>query len=366
MKRFSLTIVAPTSAAWGSWSEKIKQVQDFYKPVCLLDIKVKFTGLTIPFEKHPQLNKDPNAAPIWTVDRAWYDANISREDTDFVCLVVPNETHPGKVTVMGLMTGKDVGAWELTVYGNETDKLYILGSDKGNSLGWFIIHELAHAFYAMLGKRDVTHSYFNQKDAENPAVVWDPAKVLQDFTFPELPPEPPKTALQQAIDLLKAVLAILTGSGNTNEAKEIAQVIDILEHSPTPPKPDRLTLFCTAIKEHEGYFPPSPAYPTGSRAYRNKNPGNVKWVSGMALATGKDSGGFAIFATYEDGFEFLKRMVRNAATGKSWVYTPTMTILQFFEKYAPSSDNNNPRRYAEAVAARCGLSVTAQLRQVVE
>jgi len=58
-------------------------------------------------------------------------------------------------------------------------------------------------------------------------------------------------------------------------------------------KQSKLDLFCEAIKEHEGWYP-------GSRSYRNKNPGNIKYI-GQKRAVGQDSGGFCIFETYTDG-----------------------------------------------------------------
>ena len=47
--------------------------------------------------------------------------------------------------------------------------------------------------------------------------------------------------------------------------------------------------------------------------------------------------------------------MRNAAEGKMKSYKPTMTLLQFFSTYAPSSDNNDPAIYAKAVAKKLGV-----------
>ena len=104
-------------------------------------------------------------------------------------------------------------------------------------------------------------------------------------------------------------------------------------------------------------------HPT-SRASRNNNPGNLKFVA-QAEAKGKDAGGFAIFKTREDGIEALESQLVIAATGKSKVYSPDMTILQFFQKYAPAADKNNPKRYAEFVAGKLGVPVTTKIRELV-
>lgn len=121
---------------------------------------------------------------------------------------------------------------------------------------------------------------------------------------------------------------------------------------------DRLTKFCLAIQEHEGWYP-------GSHSYRNNNPGNIKYL-GQPEATGKDKSGFAIFPTYDAGFNYLKRMVANAASGKSQQYSSMMSILLYFKKYAPSEDNNDPTAYAKAVAARCGLSINDPIKRLLE
>lgn len=125
-----------------------------------------------------------------------------------------------------------------------------------------------------------------------------------------------------------------------------------------PPKPaSKLGAWADAIQTHEGWFP-------GSRSYRNNNPGNLRYV-GQKLAIGKDSANFCIFRTYQDGRSTLEQMLVNAATGKSSVYNPEMTLLDFFNKYAPSEDNNNPGAYAADVAKRIGVSVETQIKTLV-
>lgn len=124
--------------------------------------------------------------------------------------------------------------------------------------------------------------------------------------------------------------------------------------APLPaPKPKLLIPFCSAIRDYEGA--------PGDRNYRNNNPGNLRY-SGQPGTTGKDADGFAIFTTYQAGWNCLVTMVENAASGKSEVYKPTMTIKDFFHVYAPSSDNNNPDAYALFVAKR--LAVDAATYQI--
>ena len=108
---------------------------------------------------------------------------------------------------------------------------------------------------------------------------------------------------------------------------------------------------------HEGWSAPGISYPTGTRSYRNNNPGNIKYgeFAKSCGANGKDDNGFAKFESYLDGFNALKALVTNAATGKSSIYRPAMTLEQFFSKYAPSSDGKDPSFYARTVARKLGV-----------
>lgn len=126
--------------------------------------------------------------------------------------------------------------------------------------------------------------------------------------------------------------------------------------------PSKLDLWAQAIKEHEGWF-------IGSRSYRNNNPGNFKFSSvGYLEKYGnvkKDSGGFAIFPTYDQGWMYLTESLRIWATKGNSRYKPDMTITQFFKVYAPYSDGNDPVRYASAVAKKIGVSTFTQIKDLV-
>lgn len=156
--------------------------------------------------------------------------------------------------------------------------------------------------------------------------------------------------------------------------KEILGItLQQVEALPKPPveAPDRLKDFCLAIEAYEDYVLPGGKYrngkiaPTGSLSYRNKNPGNLKYV-GQLKATGRDAQGFAIFPTYEDGFNALQAMILGVVRGKSHVYKPTCTIYEFFAIYAPVSDHNNPKAYAEYVAKKVGVEPTVTLQTIIK
>lgn len=121
-------------------------------------------------------------------------------------------------------------------------------------------------------------------------------------------------------------------------------------------KKRRVEAFAEAIKIYEGYYPES-------RSFRNNNPGNLHYAQ-QPGATGADAGGLAIFSTYEFGWNALVHQLTIAINGMSQVYNPEMTFLEFFQKYAPSSDNNNPEKYAKFVAERLGLTIQDKIKEV--
>ena len=101
-----------------------------------------------------------------------------------------------------------------------------------------------------------------------------------------------------------------------------------------------------AIQQFEGYYP-------GSLSYRNKNPGNLRRGKGQ-IGVYKN---FAIFETYEDGFEALLHQLRLSATSTGPNYHHSMTLLEFFEVYAPEADSNQPNGYAAFVAQKLRVGI---------
>ena len=123
-----------------------------------------------------------------------------------------------------------------------------------------------------------------------------------------------------------------------------------------------LYAFCQAIEAHEVCVAPGvdPRYPQGTRAYFDKNPGNLKY-RGQAGTVAEDKDGFAVFSSVELGFVALANQVRLAISGKSVAYknpywnptvkaTVNMNFLDFFKVY-DSSAGDDPVAYANDVAA---------------
>lgn len=103
---------------------------------------------------------------------------------------------------------------------------------------------------------------------------------------------------------------------------------------------DPIESIAQAIATFEGFFRP------GSRAQRNNNPGNLRYV-GQPDAIGADGAGYAIFPAVEAGWEALRRQIRlDASRG--------LTLEQFIGKYAPPSENPTGA-YLSFVSQKTGI-----------
>lgn len=171
---------------------------------------------------------------------------------------------------------------------------------------------------------------------------------------------------QQAVKSFQARYGIQTVGRVGPQTRAKLNALCQKKNSVTPST--KLDAWALAIQKHEGYFAPgqNSKYPKGTLSWQNKNPGNIRYAGLFAeMAIGKHPLNFCIFATYEKGFEALKLLLTRAATGKSSVYDPEGDLYAFYERYAPSSDNNSPRAYAEAVARTIGVPATTKIKNLV-
>lgn len=135
---------------------------------------------------------------------------------------------------------------------------------------------------------------------------------------------------------------------------------------PTPPAPfegekPMLYAFCKAIELNEGAYAPGEdaRYPNGTRAFFDKNPGNLRYA-GQEGTIGEDKDGFAIFPDMNTGFTALLTQVKMGIKGgtvyKSQVWDAVdkawreQNIQDFFNVYAPKKDGNDPVAYAAFVS----------------
>jgi len=136
----------------------------------------------------------------------------------------------------------------------------------------------------------------------------------------------------------------------------VPEVPKIVLPNPVPEKPkeQRLIKWAEAIKQHEGWF-------AGSRSQRNNNPGNFRYTPyiGSLGALKGDKDNYAIFPDYGTGWNALLQFLRDAANQLLIPYRKApQTLSGFFSVYAPSTDNNDPDRYAKVVANYIGLGTT--------
>ncbi|EJY5787106.1 lytic transglycosylase catalytic [Salmonella enterica] len=88
-----------------------------------------------------------------------------------------------------------------------------------------------------------------------------------------------------------------------------------------------------------------------TRADRNNNPGNIKNVGG---------GGFRVFESALHGWTAMKNQLMRYFTGKT-TGRALQTIQDIVNTWAPASDNNNPKKYAQDVAGWLNVSPDAVL-----
>lgn len=172
--------------------------------------------------------------------------------------------------------------------------------------------------------------------------------------------------LKQLKELLEKLKEVMLQQIESDES--VPPLLPISHPEPKPaPKTSPLEAWADAIKVFEDYVEPGGRYrdgslaPNGSLSYRNHNPGNLRW---SPTQIGQRDG-FSYFSTYEQGWKALLHQLTIAADGRSTVYWPDMTLLQFFDKYAPSSDGNWPKVYAAFVAERIGVPVETPIKNLL-
>jgi len=105
-----------------------------------------------------------------------------------------------------------------------------------------------------------------------------------------------------------------------------------------------------AIATHEGWGNPK------NLVRRYNNPGAMKAVDWCAYQE-KGYRNFMIFETEDEGWQCLAEALRRYRDKGA-------TISSLIHRWAPSSDRNNPSRYAATVAKDLGVSVHTKLSEL--
>lgn len=122
----------------------------------------------------------------------------------------------------------------------------------------------------------------------------------------------------------------------------------------------------TAISQMEGFTI------SGTLAERNANPGNIrswKQANGQPYPQYKGYVDFVQWANgdsakaLEEGWRVLKKLVGQYIDGR--YHNPPPSFYQMFSTYAPASDANHPKQYAEFVAKACGTTADTVIQSLI-
>lgn len=117
-----------------------------------------------------------------------------------------------------------------------------------------------------------------------------------------------------------------------------------------------------AIARKEGWEPRGHAqYPEGTIAYRNNNPGNLRWSPFQF----KEVGGYAVFRNEHVGWMALywdlwKKSLGETSTGLK----PESTLRDLIHVWAPKGDGNDPEKYLADVVAWTGIPADTSLKAI--
>jgi hypothetical protein len=97
---------------------------------------------------------------------------------------------------------------------------------------------------------------------------------------------------------------------------------------------------------------------TGTLAWRNNNPGNIRSGSfAKSMGAVGESGGFAVFSSYEQGRKAKEELLFNTSKYKN------KTIAGAINRYAPPNENDT-RGYISTIAKAVGVSPNTPLRDL--
>jgi hypothetical protein len=259
---------------------------------------------------------------------------------DVVALIYSSLTYPNTISVHSPFIENGVTCTQLPI------------SSQANKEGITenLAHELLHACYFLANQKganliDDVHQHSGLTDPRPEANYSDILLKLKPYWSFLVSPVP---NLADEISRLQAIVAQL-----------LAKLAALNGHKSKIPD------WAQAIKDFEGWGGPGATvhgiyYPKGTLSYRNNNPGNIKYA-GQKGTIGKDTQSHAIFKSYQDGWNALITQLTIAASGKSKVYSPDMTLLQFFTKYA----EGNQQEYTASVAKKLQVTISTPIKQLL-
>ena len=354
-------VVAHNSSMWKTWDEKLKQLRDWFAPKADIHFDLKHVVLKdIQWSRYYSTDPAQQGENWLGVDPVYYDKYITplAIGYDAVLLVIPSKEWKEPNKARGWRSDNDQGVIQLQIGAGEKEKMTWPGFPRMSVFFQLARHELCHACFVLTRQYDMTHYFWDRGEIE---------KARDTLSFPadwQLP------GLQKTVLYLQNILNKLLAQSST--VPSVKESDAIIETPNEPTMPTFLDNFCIAMKKHEGWHEPGePGYPRGSRSYRNNNPGNTRFSRAGYLPkygtvkedrSGVDEhqAGFAIFPTYALGYLYMQNLILQKIKKH-----PEWSFYQFFgdekEGWAPASDGNNSKLYAEIVANRCGVPATTKL-----
>lgn len=331
-------LILANNCRWKTWDSKINSLKKWFSinPEINLEIILEHSSLkNIPWVPYISTDSTQNKlSPLMGIDPKWYDNNVTfkAKGYDIVLLVLPMSEWKYENKARGWRTDKDQGPVELHIGCNEGQNLTDPSGNKEDAFFQLARHEIIHALFMISGQNDTTHKWWD---------VGNLRAALEEIKIPS-----PKTT--ERLNLLTKALDLIIVLFNLKLKADNKVIME------TEPKQSKLIDWAEAIRSFEGWY-------QGSLSQRNHNPGNLRY---SPYEIGKNKG-FSVFKNDEEGMNALLHQLRLAAEGGSRVYKQTDTILDFFQKYAPSSDGNHPQTYAKFVAEKLGVTTLTQIKELV-
>lgn len=127
----------------------------------------------------------------------------------------------------------------------------------------------------------------------------------------------------------------------------------------------RLYALAIAMQKFEGFIAQR-GPKSGSRSWRNNNPGNLRDSGLTRRFAEKIEDGYAIFPDYYTGlFTMLLDLQAKSMGRTSTGLGPTSTIKQLITTWAPPHDNNDPDAYTRFVCEATGLKPESRLAELL-
>lgn len=208
--------IVANNCEWESWPDKIKAVQDWYKPKLHIDFDILHTKIpVVPFIKYEDGREG--------VDPAWYDKNIIPLGMGYniVLLVLPLAQWQSR-KARGWRTDSDQGPVQLQVGCDENEELVFPNFPPLNSFFQTARHEIMHALYMITGQYDVCHFWWDRGQFE---YARDGLKFPKDYANP---------FIQKALNYISSIIIKLR--------KNMTNVI------PVPAEANRKILYKVAVE----------------------------------------------------------------------------------------------------------------------